>query len=95
MTLSALTWPDGKGPNVIVDDGGDATILLIEGLKWEKAYEKDGSLPNPDGADSEDERLLLELIKRVVTTEKGRFAKLTSELYGISEETTTGVHRLN
>jgi adenosylhomocysteinase len=41
--MNALTWPDGKGPNVIVDDGGDATILLIEGLKWEKAYEKDNT----------------------------------------------------
>lgn len=43
LTMNALTWPDGKGPNIIVDDGGDATILLIEGLKWEKAYEKDNT----------------------------------------------------
>lgn len=51
-----MIWPDGKGPNIIVDDGGDATMMIIEGAKWEAKYEETGALPDPSRVDSEDEK---------------------------------------
>lgn len=54
MTLQTLSWPEGKGPNIIVDDGGDATMLLLQGSEWEVKFEKDGSLPDPATATSEE-----------------------------------------
>ena len=65
-TLKALTWEDGKGPTSIVDDGGDMTLMLIEGVKWEKAYKENGSLPDPSKAESEDEKALLEYLKLLI-----------------------------
>lgn len=94
-TLQALIFPGNKGPTTIVDDGGDATILLIDGLKWEEEYEKNGSLPEPEKSESEDERELLKVIKDVIPKNKGFFKNLTKDLVGISEETTTGVLRLH
>mmetsp|Transcript_14753 Transcript_14753/g.12569 ORF Transcript_14753/g.12569 Transcript_14753/m.12569 type:complete len:476 (+) Transcript_14753:113-1540(+) len=93
-TLQALTFEDGKGPHTIVDDGGDATMLLLHGVKWEEEYEKNGSLPDPSKYESEDEQALFKLLKEVIPENPKRFRKLTAELTGISEETTTGVHRL-
>lgn len=94
LTMSAITWPDGYGPHQIVDDGGDATILLIEGLKWEKIYKATGQLPVIESHFGPDEILLYKLISQVVQNEPDKFTKLTANLKGISEETTTGVHRL-
>mmetsp|Transcript_32869 Transcript_32869/g.38136 ORF Transcript_32869/g.38136 Transcript_32869/m.38136 type:complete len:452 (+) Transcript_32869:3-1358(+) len=93
-TLQALTFPGGLGPTTIVDDGGDATIFLIEGLKWEEEFAKNGALPDPAKAESEDEQELLKLIVKLVKTQPGLFKRLTKDLVGISEETTTGVLRL-
>lgn len=92
-TYKALLWGD-KGPTLIVDDGGDATMLVMEGLKWEKEYEKTGKLPECEKCESEDETELMKLIIKILKTEKGRFAKLAQDIKGVSEETTTGVHRL-
>jgi adenosylhomocysteinase len=93
-TLDALQWPDGSGPTTIVDDGGDATMLLLQGVKYEEAYEKNGSLPDPNTATSEDEQCLLKLLRKIIPENPKRIRKLREGLIGISEETTTGVQRL-
>ncbi len=93
-TLEALTFPDGEGPSLIVDDGGDATMFLLEGLKFEKAYEKTHDLPNPESVTTEDEKELVIMIKECLLRDSKVFTKLTKNLKGVSEETTTGVMRL-
>lgn len=93
-TLKALTFPDGEGPSLIVDDGGDATLFLLEGLKWEKAFEKTGDLPDPASVHSEDEKELFGLMRECLQKDPKVFSKLTKHLKGVSEETTTGVMRL-
>jgi len=84
-TLDALTFPDGEGPSLIVDDGGDATLFLLEGLKWEKSYEKTKDLPNPQSVHSDDERELLQMIKECLQKDAKVFTKLTKHLKGVSE----------
>merc|ERR1712205_183306 len=94
-TLQALTWPDGSGPNLIVDDGGDATLLIHEGIAAEIAFEKDGTLPDLAGKSGEFLivlTILKELLESGVTN---KWRPLAKGLVGVSEETTTGVHRLN
>jgi adenosylhomocysteinase len=90
-TEQALMWPDGSGPDLIVDDGGDATMVLHKGLEYEKA----GAIPSFD-AETEPEEwgIVLDLIRRVADEDPGRWARLTADVRGVSEETTTGVHRL-
>merc|ERR1712178_394487 len=93
-TLNALTWPDGSGPDMIVDDGGDATLLIHEGLKAEKAFKESGALPDLEGKEGEF-LIVLTMIKQLL--EKGvtdKWTNLVSSFIGVSEETTTGVHRL-
>merc|ERR1712054_724066 len=93
-TLQALTWPDGSGPDMIVDDGGDATLLIHEGVAAEIAFEKDGTLPDLEGKTGEF-LVVLTLIKGLL--EKGvtdKWTNLANNFVGVSEETTTGVHRL-
>jgi adenosylhomocysteinase len=97
-TLNACTWPtdDGKGlgPDLIVDDGGDMTLLIHEGYKAEQAYAKDGSIPNPDSTDNAEFKIVLALIARELKKDATRWTKYVSRCQGVSEETTTGVHRL-
>merc|ERR1712231_17023 len=93
-TDKALTWPDGEGMDQIVDDGGDATLLLHEGKKFEDAHAKDGSLPDPASTDNAEFKCVLTTIKNSIATDKMRFNKWVGEMVGVSEETTTGVHRL-
>jgi adenosylhomocysteinase len=93
-TLQALVFPNGEGPTTIVDDGGDATMMILHGRYWEEQYEKDGSLPDPTSAESEDEQALLSMLRKIIPEDTKRFRKLSANLVGISEETTTGVHRL-
>ena len=93
-TLKALTFSNGEGPHMIVDDGGDATMLILEGVKWEKAYATNKALPDISKCESEDETELMKLITKLLLENKGTFGKLAKNLIGISEETTTGVHRL-
>jgi adenosylhomocysteinase len=85
-TEQALTWPGHVGPNMILDDGGDATLLVHKGVEFEKA----GSVPDPSTADNEEFRLVLELLSRSTL----KWTQLASEIRGVTEETTTGVHRL-
>ncbi|HKK69347.1 MAG TPA: adenosylhomocysteinase, partial [Bacteroidales bacterium] len=88
-TLNALSFPGGKGPNLIVDDGGDATLLMHMGYR----AEDDASILDKE-AGSEEEQCILNLLKRELKTDHGKWHRFVKELKGISEETTTGVHRL-
>ncbi len=90
-TEQALTWRDGSGPNLILDDGGDATLLVHRGAEYEKA----GAVPGFD-ADNEPEEwgVILELLRSQQALDKTRFTKMLAGIRGVSEETTTGVHRL-
>ena len=90
-TNRAFEWPDGTGPDLLVDDGGDATLLLHRGLEFERA----GKIPafNPE-TDSEEWGVILELLREQAAADPGRFARLTAKVRGVSEETTTGVARL-
>ncbi|NTV83030.1 MAG: adenosylhomocysteinase, partial [Bacteroidales bacterium] len=88
-TNQALSFPDNKGPHLIVDDGGDATLLM----HWGVQAEKDPSLLNRQ-ADSQDETAILELLRKVYVEDNRKWHNAVSEWKGVSEETTTGVHRL-
>jgi len=88
-TRKILEWGDGGEPNMILDDGGDATMLVHLGLRAENG--DTGFLAKPG---SEEEEILFALIKRTLTEKPGWFAKLAKAIKGVSEETTTGVHRL-
>jgi adenosylhomocysteinase len=89
-TEQALTWPDGNGPNMILDDGGDATLLVHKGVEFEKA----GAVPDPASADSEEFRLILETLQRSLADDPQRWTRAAASILGVTEETTTGVHRL-
>ena len=90
-TEEALRWPDGSGPDMIVDDGGDATMLIHKGAE----YEKTGQVPDFDPAkDSEETGVFLELLRRELPKSPDRWTKMAAKIQGVSEETTTGVMRL-
>jgi adenosylhomocysteinase len=90
-TNEALEWPDGSGPTSIVDDGGDATLLIHKGVEFEKA----GKVPAfKSESEPEEWGVILELVKQSMAKDKSRFTRLASQIIGVSEETTTGVHRL-
>ena len=90
-TAQALEWPDGSGPTLIVDDGGDATMLLHEGLDAAAA----GKVADFDAETQPEEwGEVLGLLRRELAADPGRYARLTADMRGVSEETTTGVHRL-
>jgi adenosylhomocysteinase len=85
-----LVWPDGSGPNMILDDGGDATLLVHKGTEYERA----GAVPDPAGADSEEFRVILTTLQRTLQEDGQRWTKIGQGIKGVTEETTTGVHRL-
>ncbi len=90
-TEQALMWPDGSGPTLILDDGGDATMLVHKGVEYEKA----GKVPAFNSAsDPEEWGVILELLRAEQKKNPGRWTKLAPAIKGVSEETTTGVHRL-
>lgn len=89
-TEQALTWPDGDGPNMILDDGGDATMLVHKGTEYEKA----GAVPDPASAESEEFRVFLTLLQRSVAEDPQKWTQIGERIKGVTEETTTGVHRL-
>jgi adenosylhomocysteinase len=88
-TEQALTWPEG-GPNMILDDGGDATLLVHKGAEFEKA----GAVPDPESADSEEFRVVLSLLQRTLAEDPQKWTRIGADVKGVTEETTTGVHRL-
>jgi adenosylhomocysteinase len=89
-TEQALDWPDGGMPNMILDDGGDATLLVHKGVEFEKA----GSVPEPKADDNEEWKAILAVLKRTLETSPGKWQKMADSVKGVTEETTTGVHRL-
>jgi adenosylhomocysteinase len=89
-TEQALLWPDGGGPNMILDDGGDATLLVHKGVEYESA----GAVPEPTEDDSDEWQVVLGLLARSLEEDGSRWTKLASGIKGVTEETTTGVHRL-
>src|ERR1700739_2968698 len=90
-TEQALSWPeDSPGPNMILDDGGDATLLVHQGAQYEAA----GAVPDPSTADSEEFRVVLGLLGRSLEEDAQRFTRMAAQIKGVTEETTTGVHRL-
>ncbi|SDS52062.1 adenosylhomocysteinase [Actinopolymorpha singaporensis] len=93
-TEQALTWPAGSdgaaGPNMILDDGGDATLLVHKGAE----YETNGAVPDPSTADTEEFAIVLGLLKRSFEADPKKWSTIADRIQGVSEETTTGVHRL-
>jgi adenosylhomocysteinase len=92
-TELALSWPGDDrplGPNMILDDGGDATLLVHRGVEYERA----GAVPDPAGAENEEMRIVLELLARSLAQDSARFTGIAAGIKGVTEETTTGVHRL-
>ncbi len=90
-TSEALMWPDGKGPTLIVDDGGDATLLVHKGMEFEGA----GKVPEFNEADDPEEwGVILDLVRVEMKKDPERWTRVAADLRGVSEETTTGVHRL-
>src|SRR5215217_4915468 len=89
-TDQMMTWPDGDGPNMILDDGGDATLVLHKGTEFEKA----GAVPDPESADSEEFQVVLRLLQRTLSEDPHKWTRIGEQVKGVTEETTTGVHRL-
>ncbi|MGA1501470.1 MAG: adenosylhomocysteinase [Candidatus Nanopelagicales bacterium] len=89
-TEQVLMWPDGEGPNMILDDGGDATLLVHKGTEFEAA----GVVPSTDPTDSEEYAVILEVLRRSLTEDPQRWTRIGQGIQGVTEETTTGVHRL-
>lgn len=90
-TREALVWPDGEGPDLIVDDGGDATLLIHKGVE----YEATGKVPEFDAENEPEEwGVILDLLRREIKDSPGKYTAMAKRLQGVSEETTTGVHRL-
>ncbi|MFD1931687.1 adenosylhomocysteinase [Nonomuraea mangrovi] len=88
-TEQALTWPGGEGPNMILDDGGDATLLVHKGAEYEKA----GAVPAASEEDPEEWHVIIDLLTRTVGEDK-KWTNIAEQIKGVTEETTTGVHRL-
>jgi len=94
-TYMALTWPDADGsPNMIVDDGGDATLLVHEGVKAEKEFAEKKSLPDPNSTDDPEMKIVLRLIRNTLQKDPRKWTNMADKIVGVSEDTTTGVHRL-
>ena len=89
-TEQILKWTDGEGPNMILDDGGDATLLVHKGVEFEKT----GDQPEPEKADNEEFAVILKLIQKTLKENSRLWTDIANNIKGVTEETTTGVHRL-
>jgi adenosylhomocysteinase len=89
-TEQALTWPDGGAPNMILDDGGDATLLVHKGREYELA----GKVPDAKPDDNEEWKVIVSVLKRSLSNSKDKWTRIADSVKGVTEETTTGVHRL-
>lgn len=92
--MQALTWPDSDGPDLLVDDGGDITLLIHEGVKAEKEYEEHKRLPEPEKASNAEMRAVKSLLRETIKSDPSKWRRMAAAVKGVSEETTTGVHRL-
>jgi adenosylhomocysteinase len=93
-TEQMLTWPGKDGPELIVDDGGDATMLIHKGKEFEEKYAKDKSLPDPASTTNAEFKCVLQTIKDSIPADPTKWTRMAANCHGVSEETTTGVHRL-
>merc|ERR550532_1931712 len=100
-TLQALTWYNKEGqedpsygPNLIVDDGGDATLLIHEGVEWEKTFAENGKLPNEKDTDNLEMKEVYKVLAQTLQSNPKKWTTIANNVVGVSEETTTGVHRL-
>ena len=89
-TERALDWGDGQGPNMILDDGGDATLLVHKGVEFERA----GAVPDPSSAESEEFQVVVATLQRSLAEAPQHWTRIAADIQGVTEETTTGVHRL-
>jgi len=89
-TEQAFTWPDGDGPNMILDDGGDATLLLHKGVEFEAA----GAVPDAKANDNEEFAAILHILRNTLSQNPSKWTDIAKKVRGVTEETTTGVHRL-
>jgi adenosylhomocysteinase len=89
-TVQILTWPGSEGPNMILDDGGDATLLVHKGKEFEGA----GAVPQTTDDDSEEYRVILDVLRRTIADDPQKWTTVAAGVKGVTEETTTGVHRL-
>jgi len=93
-TEQMLTWPGCDGPDLIVDDGGDATMLIHKGREFEEKYAKDKSLPDPTSTTNAEFKIVLQTIRDSIPRDATKWTRMSKNCKGVSEETTTGVHRL-
>merc|ERR1712185_574071 len=93
-TEQMLTWPGCDGPDLIVDDGGDATMLIHKGREFEEKYAKDKSLPGPASTTNAEFKCVLQTIRDSIPRDPTKWTRMSKNCKGVSEETTTGVHRL-
>nr|WP_238335722.1 adenosylhomocysteinase [Serinicoccus kebangsaanensis] len=89
-TSQIMAWPDGGGPTLILDDGGDATLLVLKGREWERQ----GAVPSAQDEDPEEWKVILETVRTSMAQDPDRWTRVADGIRGVSEETTTGVHRL-
>merc|ERR1711982_184295 len=93
-TEQMLNVPDRDGCDQLIDDGGDATLLIHKGVEFEAKYAKDGSLPDPASTDNAEFKCILQLLKDSIPADETKYTRMAKACHGVSEETTTGVHRL-
>merc|ERR1739844_502025 len=93
-TEQMMTVPGADGCDQLVDDGGDATLLIHKGKEFETKFAKDGALPNPSSTENAEFKCILELLKESIKVDKTKYTRMATKCKGVSEETTTGVHRL-
>merc|ERR1711904_217884 len=93
-TEQMMTVPGADGCDQLVDDGGDATLLIHKGKEFEEKYAKDGSLPDPNSTTNAEFKCILQLLKDSIPADKTKYTRMAKACHGVSEETTTGVKRL-